>query len=89
MRRPTEDYATMGLNALKRAARKAFEKARQNNLEVPIWKDGKSAAFRTQVALEAIKGEEATSQIASGFSIHPAQVRKWKMTDAGECFQGI
>ena len=41
MKRPTEDYATMGLNALKRASRKAFARARQNNLEVPIWRDGK------------------------------------------------
>jgi transposase len=37
-----------------------------------------SAEFKTKVALEAIKGEETTSQIASRFSIHPAQVRKWK-----------
>jgi transposase len=37
-----------------------------------------SAEFKTKVALEAIKGEETTSQIASRFGIHPAQVRKWK-----------
>ena len=55
MKRPTEDYATMGLNALKRAARKAFEKARQNNLAVPIWRDGK---------IEYINSETATEQAA-------------------------
>ena len=53
MKRPDEDYAIMGLNALKRAARKAFEKARQNNLEVPIWRDGK---------IEYINAEAATEQ---------------------------
>ena len=55
MKRPTEDYASMGLNALKRAARKAFEKARQNNLAVPIWRDGK---------IEYINSETATEQAA-------------------------
>ena len=53
MEKPTEDYAAMGLNALKRAARKAFESARQNNLEVPIWRDGK---------IEYINSETATKQ---------------------------
>ncbi len=52
MRRPTEDYATMGLNALKRAARKAFEKARQNNLEVPIWRDGRIEYINSETATE-------------------------------------
>ena len=52
MKRPTEDYATMGLNALKRAARKAFEKARQNNLEVPIWRDGKIEYINSETATE-------------------------------------
>jgi hypothetical protein len=52
MRRPTEDYATMGLNALKRASHKAFEKARQNNLEVPIWRDGKIEYINAEAATE-------------------------------------
>ena len=34
--------------------------------------------FKAKVALAAIKGEETTSQIASRFKIHPAQVRSWK-----------
>jgi hypothetical protein len=46
----------MGLNALKRAARKAFEKARQNNLEIPIWRDGK---------IEYINAEAATEQVGA------------------------
>ena len=37
-----------------------------------------SAEFKAKVAIEAIKGEETTSQIASRYGIHPAQVRQWK-----------
>ena len=37
-----------------------------------------SSMFKAKVALAAIKGEEATSQIASRFGIHPSQVRLWK-----------
>jgi len=37
-----------------------------------------SPEFKAKVALAAIKGEETTSQIASRFKIHPAQVRSWK-----------
>ena len=32
-----ETYAEMGLRALKRAATKAREEARKNNLKIPIW----------------------------------------------------
>jgi hypothetical protein len=55
MKRPNEDYATMGLNALKRAARKAFERARQNNLAVPIWRDGKIEYINSEAATERIR----------------------------------
>jgi len=37
-----------------------------------------SAEFKSKVALEAIKGEETTNQIASRFGVHPGQVRQWK-----------
>ena len=57
MKISTEDYATKGLNALKRAARKAFERARQNNLEVPIWRDGKIEYINSETATESGKGE--------------------------------
>jgi putative transposase len=36
------------------------------------------AAFKAKVALEALKGEKTIAQIASGYSVHPNQVRQWR-----------
>ncbi len=37
-----------------------------------------SAEFKAKVAIEAIKGEETTSEIGSRYGIHPGQVRARK-----------
>ena len=37
-----------------------------------------SAAFKSKVALEAIKGLKTISEIASEYEVHPAQVSQWK-----------
>jgi transposase len=37
-----------------------------------------SPSFKARVALEALKGEETTAQIAGRYEIHPNLVTKWK-----------
>ena len=37
-----------------------------------------SAAFKSKVALEAIKGELTLSEIATKHGIHQTQINKWK-----------
>ena len=37
-----------------------------------------AAAFKTRVAVEAIRGEQTISQIAARFEMHPSQVNLWK-----------
>jgi len=36
------------------------------------------ASFKAKVALEAIRGERAISEIASKTGVHPNQISKWK-----------
>jgi transposase-like protein len=37
-----------------------------------------TAAFKSKVALEAIKGQRTISEIASEYEVHPNQVSQWK-----------
>ena len=37
-----------------------------------------SSSFKAKVALEAFKGEETITQIASRYEVHPNLVTKWK-----------
>ena len=51
-----------------------------------------NAAFKAKVALEAIKGEQTVSELASRFEIHPSRVQAWKreLIEAGpELFEGV
>lgn len=47
-------------------------------------------AFKARVALEALKGQKTTQQIAAEYEIHPTQVAEWKKTlmeGVGEAFE--
>ena len=51
-----------------------------------------SPGFKAKVALEALKEEESTAEIASRFEALPAQVRTWKrslMGGASGIFGGV
>ncbi len=37
-----------------------------------------SAEFKAKIALDALKGEETSAQIASRYGVHPTQVTQWK-----------
>ncbi len=50
-----------------------------------------TAAEKSKIALEAIKGELTLSEIASKYLIHPTQINKWKklaLTQIPEAFTG-
>ena len=50
-----------------------------------------SPSFKAKVALEAMKGEETTAELAMRFQVHPSQVRTWRrslLEGAVEVFNG-
>ena len=56
-------------------------------MEVAVTKQRqrRSAQFKFQVALEALKGQQTLSQLASEYDVHPTQITQWKkqLVDGG------
>ena len=49
------------------------------------------AAFKTQVAFAAVKGEKTLAELATQFGVHPTQITEWKqqlLTQAVDVFAG-
>ena len=49
------------------------------------------AAFKTQVAFAAVKGEKTLAELATQFGVHPTQIMEWKqqlLTRAVDVFGG-
>ncbi len=50
-----------------------------------------TAAFKAQVALTALRGEQTANQLASQFGVHPTLVNSWKkqlLAGADQLFNG-
>jgi len=50
-----------------------------------------SSAFKSEVALEAIKGIKTISEITQHYELHPVQVTQWKkefLAHSSEVFEG-
>lgn len=50
-----------------------------------------TAAFKSKVAVEAIKGHRTTSELASEFDVHPTQINAWKkqlLESSADAFNG-
>ena len=41
-----------------------------------------SADLKAKIAVEAVKGQRTTQEIASHYEVHPNMVTKWKKTSA-------
>ena len=43
-----------------------------------------SAQFKAKVAIEAVRGQKTTAELASQYEIHPTMINNWKRDLLGE-----
>jgi transposase-like protein len=58
---------------------------------VPARRNKFKPDFKAKVALEALKGDKSTAELAQIFGVHPAQISAWKkqlLESAGSVFEG-
>ena len=48
-----------------------------------------SAEFKTRVALDALSGEQAVSELASKYGMHPNQISQWKQQAKEQIVDGF
>ena len=48
-----------------------------------------STLFKAKVALEALKGEETTAEVAMRLQVHPSQVRTWRRSFLKRAVEGV
>jgi len=56
------EYAALGLKALRRAATKVAENARKNNFKIPIWGNGRIEYLKPEINTEQRDGEDETEK---------------------------
>jgi len=66
------------LDRLLRAGSAPRMKTEQEEQDVKQNRRNHSPSFKAKVAMEALKGEETTAELARRFEVHPSQIRTWK-----------
>ena len=65
MEKINDDYAALGLRALKRAAKKIAENARKDGSKIPIWRNGRIEYIIPEIDTEQVAAVDRRSAAPS------------------------